>query len=345
LNLGLRYDFQNKIGTELNLRRSCRRHQNDTNTSPAAGIRVPSTTGPSCAARYDRFFAQGTQDEAHQTILYQIGASPLIGPTGGRTFPATRFSARRRAFSSVLANSCDLNGNRAGCIIRQFVPEINSPLLGDAVRHQASIGVQRQIGTVMSFESNVVYTGGRNEGFDPNINLAYDPTTGVNYNSNDATRRPLSQFGPVQMSLYNGRSNYYGWENAFTRRMSNHFQASITYTLSQFKDATHEPWLWSIVDGHLTRKDLGFKVADDMGGQYGLAATDQRHRVVFNGILEAPLGFQVSGVYFYGSGLRFGTTYGGDPEPSQPAARTAFARRPRPKGAAGTIVARNDWVK
>jgi hypothetical protein len=146
------------------------------------------------------------------------------------------------------------------------------------------------------------------------------------------------------MSLYNGRSNYYGWENAFTRRMSNHFQASITYTLSQFKDATHEPWLWSIVDGHLTRKDLGFKVADDMGGQYGLAATDQRHRVVFNGILEAPLGFQVSGVYFYGSGLRFGTTYGGDPRAQSTGGENRLRAVTTPQGAAGTIVARNDWV-
>ena len=60
------------------------------------------------------------------------------------------------------------------------------------------------------------------------------------------------------MSLYNGRSNYYGWENAFTRRMINHVQTSVTYTLSEFKDATHVPWLWYIDNGHLQRKDLGF---------------------------------------------------------------------------------------
>ena len=92
------------------------------------------------------------------------------------------------------------------------------------------------------------------------------------------------------MSLYNGRSNYYGWENAFTRRMLNHLQASVTYTLSQFKDATHAPWLWYIENGHLQRRDLGFATAPDMGGEYTLAATDQRHRAVFNGIWEVPYG-------------------------------------------------------
>ncbi len=346
LNLGLRYDFQNKIGTELILPPFLPGPiKNDTNNfAPRLGFAYTLNNRTVVRGGYGRFFAQGTQDEAHQTILYQIGASPLVPYDGRPDFPSNPFLGATPTFSSVLANSCDLNGNRAGCIVRQFVPEINSPFWEMPYSHQASIGVQRQIGTVMSFESNVVYTGGRNEEFDPNINLAYDPNTGVNYNTSDASRRPLSQFGPVQMSLYNGRSNYYGWENAFTRRMSNHLQASITYTLSQFKDATHQPWLWSIVDGHLTRKDLGFTVADDMGGQYGLAATDQRHRVVFNGILEVPLGLQVSGVYFYGSGLRFGTTYGGDPRGQSTGGENRLRAATTPEGAAGTIVPRNDWV-
>ena len=36
----------------------------------------------------------------------------------------------------------------------------------------------------------------------------------------------------------------------------------------------------------------------------GLAVTDQRHRAVFNGIWEVGYGFQVSGLYFFGSGQR-----------------------------------------
>jgi len=345
LNLGMRYDFQNKIGTELDLPPFLPGAiKNDTNNfAPRLGFAYTVSDRTVVRGGYGRFFAQGTQDEAHQTILYQIGASPLVPYDGRLDFPTNPFPNGTPTFSSVLANSCDLNGNKPGCIVRQFVPEINSPFWEMPYSHQASIGVQHQIGAVMSFESNVVYTGGHNEEFTPNINLAYDPVTGVNYPSTDASRRPLNQFGPVQMSLYNGRSNYYGWENSFTRRMSNHLQASLTYTLAQFKDATHEPWLWSVVDNHLERQELGFDVAKDMGGEYSNAATDQRHRAVFNGIYEAPWGIQLSGVYFYGSGLRFGTTYGGDPRNQNTGGENRYRAAATPQGPAGTIVPRNDW--
>jgi hypothetical protein len=55
-----------------------------------------------------------------------------------------------------------------------------------------------------------------------------------------------------------------------------------------------------------------FPVAADLGGEYTLAATDQRHRAALNGIWQVGRGFQLSGLYFYGSGQRYSTSYGGD---------------------------------
>ena len=57
-----------------------------------------------------------------------------------------------------------------------------------------------------------------------------------------------------------------------------------------------------------------FTIQDDLGGagSYGLAATDQRHRAVFNGIWEVGHGFQVSGLHYLGAGIRSATSYGGD---------------------------------
>jgi hypothetical protein len=49
-----------------------------------------------------------------------------------------------------------------------------------------------------------------------------------------------------------------------------------------------------------------------IGGERSLAVSDQRHRATFNGIWSLPYGIQLSGLYFYGSGARFSTTYGGD---------------------------------
>jgi hypothetical protein len=64
---------------------------------------------------------------------------------------------------------------------------------------------------------------------------------------------------------------------------------------------------------------------------------DQRHRAVFNGIVDVGYGFQVSGLYFYGSGKVRATTYGGDLR-----RMGAFStNRLRPNG---TIVPRNDFA-
>src|SRR6185312_6951975 len=85
-----------------------------------------------------------------------------------------------------------------------------------------------------------------------------------------------------------------------------------------------------------------FPVAPDLGGEYGLGgsgsfgAADQRHRAVVNGIWEMPFKLQLSGLYFYGSGQRFATTYGGDLRDTG-----GYTSRLRPNG---TIVPRNPFV-
>jgi hypothetical protein len=119
-----------------------------------------------------------------------------------------------------------------------------------------------------------------------------------------------------------GWSNYHALQTAFTRRMSNGWQASATYLLAMLKDAQSSP--------------APFTVAPDLGGEYSLAASDQRHRAVFNGIWQLPHALQLSGLYFFGSGERFGTSYGGDLR-----ATGATGGRLRPDG---TIMPRNSLV-
>jgi hypothetical protein len=57
---------------------------------------------------------------------------------------------------------------------------------------------------------------------------------------------------------------------------------------------------------------------------------------VFNGIWNMPYDVQVSGLYFYGSGMRYSTSYGADFRDSG-----ARSNRVRPNG---TIMARNNLV-
>jgi hypothetical protein len=83
---------------------------------------------------------------------------------------------------------------------------------------------------------------------------------------------------------------------------------------------------------------VNFDVAPDLGGERSLAETDQRHRLVFNGIWQVGGGFQVSGLYFFGSGEREATSYGGD---LRDTASGTYSGRLRPDG---TIVPRNNFV-
>lgn len=196
--------------------------------------------------------------------------------------------------------------------------------------YQSSIGVQRQLGASMAVEADYVHTSSRAEVYRHNINLAYNQATGINYPFQDISRRPFPDWGVVEPYYPDGWSNYRALQVAFSKRFSNRWQASATYLLSQMKDGTPPPrtGLYDIVT---------FPVAEDLGNEYGLAASDQLHRAVFNGIWEVAYGVQLSGVYFYGSGLRYSNNYGGDLRNYG----TTQVGRLRPNG---TVVPRNSFV-
>ncbi len=103
-------------------------------------------------------------------------------------------------------------------------------------------------------------------------------------------------YGVIGMFPMTGRSDYHGLQTHFTKRMSHHWQGSLTYTLSGLWDQDPPP-----ISGFT---EVPFPVARDIGGERSFAETDQRHRLVFNGIWQVGNGLQLSGIYFYGSGQR-----------------------------------------
>ena len=80
-------------------------------------------------------------------------------------------------------------------------------------------------------------------------------------------------------------------------------------------------------DGIVARRPLDFPLAKDLGGEYGYAADDQRNRANVNGVVDLGYGVQVSGIYFYGSGMRFATTAAPTAGRKAEAARTGSRRR------------------
>jgi hypothetical protein len=149
----------------------------------------------------------------------------------------------------------------------------------------------------MAFEADYVNTRGRDEkSIQDNVNITFDPATGNPFPYSDVAHRAFPLYGVVGMIPHTGESDYHGLQTSFTKRMANRWQASLTYTLSALWDRDALP-----ISGF---RQVDFPVAPDLGGERSLAATDQRHRVVFNGIWEAGFGLQISGIYFYGSGMR-----------------------------------------
>jgi hypothetical protein len=120
--------------------------------------------------------------------------------------------------------------------------------------------------------------------------------------------------------------------------MSAGWQASATYTLSGLWDAFPQPR--EGVPGSVPVV-VPFATAPDLGGEYTLGVTDQRHRAVFSGIWELPYDFQVSGLYFFGSGQRFSTHWGPDLRDMGGVTAGVFENRLRRDG---TIVPRNNFV-
>jgi hypothetical protein len=199
----------------------------------------------------------------------------------------------------------------------------------------SSIGVQRQFGDTMSVQIDYVHTKGSHEkDVLDNANLAYDPITGANLPFTNANRglMPWPSAGVISMIDYVSRSSLRSLQTAVTKRMNRHWQASATYTLSWFYDQESQP-----MSG---RAIVPFDVRDDLGGDgsYGLAASDQRHRAVFNGIWEVGKGFQVSGLHYLGAGNRSATSYGGDVSVTG----ATFSARLRPDG---TLVPRNAYIQ
>ena len=164
----------------------------------------------------------------------------------------------------------------------------------------------------MSLEVNFNYTGGRREEVPMNGNLSYNPATGANNPFTNVSLRPFPDWGIVNFEWLAGWSNYYGTDFTLTKRYSDNWQLSGSYTLAVLQGRSPAPR--TVVHrrptGSSISRPLGFALAPDMGGEYTYAVSDQRHRFTANGIWDVGRGLQVSGIYFFGSGERLQCEYG-----------------------------------
>jgi len=340
LNLGVRWDMQTGANSEKVtllpwLPGDLPYDWN--NLAPRLGFAYSLNDRTVLRGGYGTFYTQAVTDGAHQTAMYTIATITEIRNDGRPDFAVNPFNGPIPSYEAVLANACDVNFGPE-CVRRELSNEINNPWRRLPYSHQASIGVQRQFGTTMSFEADYAFTGGRGEETAYNLNLGYDAATGANYPFANIDTRPFPDWGAVYSEVLEGWSDTHALQTAFTKRFSQRWQASATYTLSALRDADARPFQYGAVSGVVTRTPIAFALAPDVGSEYTLASSDQRHRAVFNGIWDVGYGVQLSGIYFYGSGRRYGNSYGGDLRDSGGGGGSA---RLRPDG---TLTPRNAFV-
>jgi hypothetical protein len=184
--------------------------------------------------------------------------------------------------------------------------------------HQASVGVQRQVGSNVSVAADLVYSDERSTLVPMDINLAYDPSTGANYPFNNQARRPNRGWGNVNMNQHYPKGGEdVGLQLEVNKRMSDRWSASLGYSLTAGWDYQYPP----------VRPGCQYALTNPAPGVFTCDAPitlhpvlqyerfrspDQMHRLTFNGIWQLPYGFQASGLYFFADNGKATPTSGVD---------------------------------
>jgi len=359
LNLGLRYDLiwnafaQNVTFLPFELPN---RPQDANNFQPRVGFAYSLT---------DRTVVRGGaglyyNDELNTNVLWPM--SPLtiavvaVDNVPVRAdFVANPFNGPLPTYQQALVRFCNAGGGApdnpaytawaaggfvgpAPCLLRDLQEQAPKPEYSHVTHSwQSSIGVAQQFGTTTALQVDYVQTNSRNEkSIQDNINVTFNPANGVPYPYSDVAHRAYPMFGVVGNIPHLGSSDYSGLQTSLTKRMSNRWQGSITYTLGKLYDKDAPPL--SGLNAYTGA------VPEDLGNQRSLAASDQRHRAVFNGIFDVGHGFQASGIYFYGSGQRDQIVCGCDARGLQITSIDRLRGAGDTRGPVGSIIPRNSFV-
>jgi hypothetical protein len=333
LNLGVRYDVShNQFANDTEIP-SCftpgctdppflvgNRPSDKNNVSPRFGFAYAVNDRTVIRGGAGKFYSIASSNVGTQ-VLQAVNVAEVFIPFDGRAdFMTNPLNGPVPTYQQVLN---DPGRERA------ILDHIAVPIYQEPRAYQASVGFQRQIGPVMAFSSDFLIYEARGEGgrgfFNRNVNLQYNPATGANYPIADKSHRNWPNWGPIVQEQYGFETSRRALDLTLEKRLSDRWQLAGTYTLNFTKDYQPPP-------------NVGFPLAVDYGGERTYAVLDQRHRAVFNGIWQVGRGFELSGLYFYGSGQRFATTWGGGDLRQEGFISTD---RLRPDG---TIVPRNNFV-
>ncbi|MGH9139580.1 MAG: hypothetical protein ACRD2I_00405, partial [Vicinamibacterales bacterium] len=175
--------------------------------------------------------------------------------------------------------------------VRTIAPDFKSPYTW-----QSSIGFQKQINAVTGFDVDLTHWNEYRDTRTIDANLQYNPATGYNLANGSAPIRPNPAYAGVFQFTSDGRRDQTAIASSLTRRIKNHFQAGVTYTVMlEMKD--------NGTIGYGTQP--ANNPFDYLNGEWATSNDFQRNTVRMWGLVQMPWGFNASVTYFYGSGNRF----------------------------------------
>ena len=308
LNLGLRYDLS--IGEFVNWVAYApfieAGRPNDTNNfGPRLGFAYSLTDRTVVRGGYGVYYAEVTGQPAVFTLRNVQQITPQILNDGRPDFASNPFNGPAPTYEQASQLQCSVNRS-ATCLRPAIANNFVAPDLKSPFSHQASLGVQRQLGETIAVEADWVYTGSRDILVGRNINLSYNPATGANYPFTDISRRPFSDFGALTVLRPDGDNTYHALQVGLTKRMSNRWQASATYSMGAqwnldqlpLNPGCEHPMTFTTTSGFTCNQPIA--LAEDITENDWFLGNEQRHRATFNGIWDAGYGFQLSGLYIFG---------------------------------------------
>jgi hypothetical protein len=252
---------------------------------------------------------------------YKVGGSGDLVVRGGTglyyAFPADNITYIKELYANMVSVAI-LNDGRPGFFQDPLRGLTDAQVLSGAVQlppqtkvildpdfknpftWQYSVGFQKQVNSVTSFDSDLIGWRWSRDQRDYDVNLFFDPVTG--YQKDPAkSGRPNAAYGPVWLTVSSGKRDYLALANSITRRLKNNFQAGATYTLMFYM---HDDNL----GGSGALSGPANNQFDYLDGEWARSSDFQRHTVRLHALYQLPWDVSVSGLYYFGSGNNFQTS-------------------------------------
>ena len=331
VNLGLRYDVTlNGFGEDFEFDPWVQAGRpNDTNNiGPRFGAAYQLNDATVLRGGFGKYYGWVTDQSAHGTKSWVNIVGVELLPDGRPDFNSNPFNGPQPSYDELVRRTCwdqkvNQGGTRPGCIRRTVGNNLASPTSQFPYSWQGSFGFQRQLGPEMALEADYVYYKSHYNIAGGNINIAYDAATGLPYPTRQVNRLPFPEWGTVSMRRNSEGEDLksHSIQAGLTKRFSNNWQASATYSLTleseklypvilpemaafpQTAGGCTQPVTWNASftewNCHTPVNFAAFGV-DVYDGSRWHRTGHQKHRAVFNAIYQMPGEVMVSGLYFYG---------------------------------------------